>query len=264
MGRHLSLYVHFIAQQMKSRMSYRFDFLASNALMAVMMITQVLFVYLVFSQVKEIRGWSFWEVLLVYGFSSSAVAASQIISGPLLDLPRLIIRGEYDSLLIRPLSPFWHLLMRRIHDDWAVTLVARVMILFIAASKIPYLHLSLASILLLIAFLICGTIINISFNVLLTSLSFVFMDIRALFWLYLGDFYNLSYYPLTIYGRFLRLTLTWIFPLAFVSIVPADFFLRKTYFVSLAALIPAVTVLFVTLAVLAWTNASRLYESTGH
>ncbi|HDR06514.1 MAG TPA: hypothetical protein ENN88_02665, partial [Candidatus Coatesbacteria bacterium] len=76
----LGLVGAFIAQAFKAKMDYRADFWTGNLFMAFMMASQILFIFLVFGQVHDVRGWTLWQVMLVYGVSSSVMALAQLVS----------------------------------------------------------------------------------------------------------------------------------------------------------------------------------------
>ncbi len=258
----LRLYLTYLAQHIKSRMSYRADFVIANLLFVFMAASQILFVSLVFSQVRQINGWGFWEVLLIYGLSSLTIAVCQCFTGIVTHLPYMIIRGEFDQMLTRPVSPLWLMMMSRFNDRWLVTIFIRLLVLLIAAGHV-FSPVKWSTIALLAGFFVCGLTITVAINVIFAALAFHVLEIRALYHLYLGDLYNLSYYPLTIYGGFLQLLLTWVFPLAFVSFVPISYLVEKTSYARLAALPPLVAVAMVVLARHLWRTGLRAYESTG-
>jgi ABC-2 type transport system permease protein len=258
----LTLYLAYLAQHIKSRMSYRADFVVANLLFVFMAASQILFVSLVFSQVRQVNGWGFWEVLLIYGLSSLTIAVCQCFTGIVTHLPYMIIRGEFDQMLTRPVSPLWLMVMTRFNDRWLVTILVRLLVLLTAAGHV-FTAVRWSTVALLTGFFLCGLTITVAINVIFAALAFYVLEIRALYHLYLGDLYNLSYYPLTIYGDLLQLLLTWVFPLAFVSFVPISHLVDKTSYARLAALPPLVAAIMVVLARHLWQRGLRAYESTG-
>jgi ABC-2 type transport system permease protein len=253
----------FIAQAFKAKMDYRADFWTGNIFMAFMMASQMLFIFLVFGQVHEVHGWTLWQVMLVYGVSSSVIALAQLVSIHVAEVGIHIREGTFDSLLIRPIPPLVHLFIREVNEYWFITLVGRVGITVLAFVKCglagewwnwP----------ILLGFLLAGTAIMVAVNVVFAGLSFRVLQVQTLYWFFIGEFYNLSYYPLTIYGGWIQGFLTWVFPLAWVSIVPAAWFLDKGgLYQTLAVWLPAVLVLFVALAAVLWRTGVKRYESTG-
>ena len=67
--RFLRLYKTFIAQHLKKLMEYRVDFLTGAASFLVNQITNIVFISIIFTQIPDIDGFSFYEILFIYGFS---------------------------------------------------------------------------------------------------------------------------------------------------------------------------------------------------
>jgi len=253
----------FIAQAFKAKMDYRADFWTGNVFMAFMMGSQILFILLVFAQVHEVQGWTLWQVMLVYGISSSIIALGQLISAHVAEVGDHIRGGTFDSLLIRPIPPLVHLFIREVNDHWLITLVGRLGITVLA-----FVNCGLTDVWwnwpVLLGFLLAGSAIMVAINVIFAGLSFRVLQVETLYWFFIGEFYNLSYYPLTIYGGWIQGLLTWVFPLAWVSIVPASWFLQKGgMYEVLAWWMPAVLLFFAVLAAVLWKTGVRRYESTG-
>ena len=253
----------FIAQAFKAKMDYRADFWTGNVFMAFMMGSQILFILLVFAQVHEVQGWTLWQVMLVYGISSSIIALGQLISAHVAEVGDHIRGGTFDSLLIRPIPPLVHLFIREVNDHWLITLVGRLGITVLA-----FVNCGLTDVWwnwpVLVGFLLAGSAIMVAINVIFAGLSFRVLQVETLYWFFIGEFYNLSYYPLTIYGGWIQGLLTWVFPLAWVSVVPASWFLEKGGMYEMLALwLPAVLVVFAALAAVLWKTGVRRYESTG-
>jgi ABC-2 type transport system permease protein len=253
----------FIAQAFKAKMDYRADFWTGNVFMAFMMASQILFIFLVFGQVHEVQGWTLWQVMLVYGISSSVIALAQLLSIHVAEVGEHIRGGTFDSLLIRPIPPLVHLFIREVNDYWLVTLVGRLGI-----TALAFVNCGLADVWwnwpVLAGFILAGTAIIVAVNVVFAGLSFRVLQVETLYWFFVGEFYNLSYYPLTIYGGWIQGLLTWVFPLAWVSVVPASWFLQKGgMYEMLAVWLPVVLVFFTVLAAVLWRTGVRRYESTG-
>jgi ABC-2 type transport system permease protein len=259
----LGLIGAFIAQAFKAKMDYRADFWTGNVFMAFMMASQILFILLVFGQVHEVSGWTLWQVMLVYGISSSIMALGQLVSAHVAEVGDHIRGGTFDSLLIRPIPPLVHLFIREVNDQWLVTLAGRLGITVLA-----FINCGLTDAWwnwpVLAGFLTAGAAIMVAINVIFAGLSFRVLQVETLYWFFIGEFYNLSYYPLTIYGGWIQGLMTWVFPLAWVSIVPASWFLQKGgMYEVLAWWMPAVLVFFAALAAVLWKTGVRRYESTG-
>ena len=74
---------------------------------------------LLFDRFKELAGWSLWEVGFLYGMIGICFAVAEMIGRGVDTFQRSVVRGDFDTMLIRPLSTFFQVfahefLLRRI------------------------------------------------------------------------------------------------------------------------------------------------------
>lgn len=67
--RFLRLYKTFVKQYFKQLMEYRVDFLTGAMSFLVNQITNILFISIIFSNIPNLAGWSYNEIIFIYGFS---------------------------------------------------------------------------------------------------------------------------------------------------------------------------------------------------
>lgn len=67
--RYLRLYVRYLSQNVKSLMSYRADFILGFLGFLGNQLLGVAFIGFVFAAVPSLAGWSFDEILFIYGFA---------------------------------------------------------------------------------------------------------------------------------------------------------------------------------------------------
>ena len=112
----LSLCWHYAIQRQKVEMAYRGDFLINLVTSMVNIALQVVFIWALFSQIKEIRGWSFKELLLIYGMNRISFGWFSIFCfeamGRFSDY--YLIEGNLDRPLLRPMNPLLQVLMENI------------------------------------------------------------------------------------------------------------------------------------------------------
>ena len=69
MRRYFRLHRIFIAQYLKRLMEYKGDFLLGAVGLLFSQAIQILFIGIIFSQIPRLQGWTFEEILFIYGFS---------------------------------------------------------------------------------------------------------------------------------------------------------------------------------------------------
>ena len=97
-----SLYVNYWRLFAKTMTQYRADVAIMIGGMALQEGATLLFIGVIFSNIQQLRGWTFAEVLMTYGLMSLARGLWNV----LLDVPHrihwYIVRGRLDYLMVRP------------------------------------------------------------------------------------------------------------------------------------------------------------------
>src|SRR5487761_651711 len=69
MKRHLRLFAFYFAQYTKVRLAYKADFLIAFFSSMAATVLGFGFVWVLFSKIPKLQGWSFYEILFLYAFS---------------------------------------------------------------------------------------------------------------------------------------------------------------------------------------------------
>jgi len=69
MRRYSKLYKQFLKQYVKSLLEYRADFIFGLVGFVLVQFSGVVFLRLIFASIPSLSGWSFHEVLFIYGFA---------------------------------------------------------------------------------------------------------------------------------------------------------------------------------------------------
>ena len=261
MLRYLDLYRHFLVQRLKVLMEYRVNFLIGATSTVFLQASALLAIWAIMRQVPEINGWSFDEILLVYGLLTLAQSINHMFADNLWTLGSTYIRtGTFDRFLVRPVDPLFHLLADRFCHDGigsflvGVALVAKATVsLGITPSPLNVVYLLLA--------VVSGGVIFIALNLITAVSSFWVVEsipiVRSVF-----EFHEFAKFPLSIYPRAIRILLTWAVPYGFASFYPASHLLERDVG-ALAWLGVPLSALLLVLAYQLWGFGLRRYASTG-
>jgi ABC-2 type transport system permease protein len=261
MLRYPVLYWHFLLQRFKILMEYRANFLIGASSTVFLQISGLLAVWVVMRQIPSLNGWSFDEVLLIYGLITLSKSINHMFADNLWTLGQQYIRtGGFDRFLVRPIDPLFHLLADRFcHDGIGNFLVGLVLVarstaaLGIARDPGTVAYLALA--------VLSGGGIFIALNLLTSVSAFWLMDsvpvTRVVF-----DNHLFAQYPLTIYPRAVTILLTWLIPYGFASFYPASYVLGHDVGV-LAWMGPFVAILLLSLGYWFWRFGLSRYAGTG-
>lgn len=262
----VALYGRLIGAQLKSQMQYRVSFLLALVGSFAVNLAEFGVVLVLFSRVPLMAGWSLAEVGLLYGISGTAFAVADTFAAALDSFQVHIVRGTFDRVLVRPRGALFQV----ISEDFALRRIGRVaqgaLVLAIASHNLPVAW-SADKVAVLIAALVCGTVIY--FSIFVLGAAFCFWTTQGKeathAFTYGGD--ALASYPMDIYQGWLRRFFTFVVPLAFVNYQPALYLLDRPDPLGLPAmarlLSPLAGLLMAGLAWYGWRLGIRRYQSTG-
>jgi ABC-2 type transport system permease protein len=264
----LSLYWRLIAVQVRAQLQYPTAFwfgLFSTALITALGFGSLA---LILQRFEGIGGWTLGEVAFLYGMVELAFGAMDVLfSG--FDPPvfgRLVRRGQFDQLLLRPLNITLQVLGSRLEMRRLGQIVQGIVVLGVALAlteirwtlgKIVYLPVVIVSIVSFFGGL---------FIVGATITFWTVESIEVINILTYGGSEMISY-PMNIYRDWMRRFFTFIVPAIFLNYYPALYFLDKPDPFNLPPfapfLAPVAGVGTLGAALLFWRFGIRHYASTG-
>lgn len=257
--RHLKLYVAFLGHNLKNEMMYRANFIILSAMDIFFMGVNVVFFTIIFNNVQTVAGWSYYQMLILIG-SVGIVREMAYLTfrQGFLNIGDYIRTGEFDLLLVKPLSPQLHLGFR--HISMTESLGEGIMGIILAA--IGYYHLPPGSVMavpLYIIFLFVSLIIYYSFCLIVNS---------AVFWIIKSQelntivyyFMETARYPRDIYRGIGKALFTFVIPISLIATTPASILAgRVSYSLLLLSLSVAGGLLLI--GSLIWQVSIRHYSS---
>jgi len=260
------LYRRLIGARMRAQMQYRTSFLLMTLVSLVTAGSDLWAILILFSYFGELAGWRAGEVALLYGLATLTFGLSEMVAAGFDIFPQAIRQGEFDRVLLRPVSTFVQVLaadfqLRRIGR---ITQGGLALVLATAWTPIAWTPLKL---LYLVVVLTSGFVIFSALLVLGAVLCFwTVQSIEIINTVTYGGI-DMASYPLPIYHELLQRFFTFVVPLAFVSYFPALYLLDRPEAQRLPGWLPGVTPLAAAAlalgAWLAWQFGVRHYQSTG-
>jgi ABC-2 type transport system permease protein len=254
-----------VAARIRADWQYRTSFLLLTAGQAMALTMDLLAIAIVFRHVSSLAGWSFDEVLVLYGTAAVAFGLADLLISPVEKAALHIKEGSFDRFLLRPIGPMMHLCC----DDFALRRVGKVLpplvMLTLGLARVGINWTPAAAVVLAVT-VVSGTAIFSAFFVMVSSLSFWTVDMEQLTntVTYGGAF--LSQYPLDVLTPWLR-RLVVVIPLAFVNYLPMTWVLGRPGALGLPGWArfasPAVAAALAALAAVTWRTGIRHYRSTG-
>ncbi len=257
--RYLRVLLTFYKAALLTNLEYRAGFWAGALLSVVSAVWQVAGVSLFFLHTDRLGDWVYAEVLLVIGLYVAFLGVIEMVLYPnVQELIRHIRKGTMDFILTKPIDSQFHASLRRIEIWKGVDIVLGIGITLFALSWLPA-RPALPGILAFLFLCLCAIVILYALTMLLITSAFWFVRLDNVMEL-LFTFFDAGRFPVTIFPFWLRLVLTIIVPIAFVTTVPAAVLLGR--FEPIYIVYAAVVAAGLLLACIAfWRFAVRFYSS---
>jgi len=256
------LYWSYLAQYAKTRLEYRWDFVAGLFTDLIYQSTAIIFLLVVFQQTPELGGWRQEEVFFIYGYFLIPYALFGTFSSRIWNFSeQYIVRGELDRILLRPANALFQLILEGIELEALLATLTGFAIMFWAGVRLD-LQWHWYDPLIMLFLILGSTLVYFGIYLPLAAISFWYdgrTGILPLLW----NVNTYGRYPVSIYNRAMRILLTWVAPFAFVGFYPAAYFLRRESYQTWALMTPVVGIVFCMGAYQIWNKGLRRYHGTG-
>lgn len=262
--RYTTFYFAFLRETLKSRAADPGDFWVEVLSVALYQGLGIAFLSVVFGHVTELAGWSFGEVLFIFG-AFQVVTSLFYLFFPwtLWFSDHYLVQRALDVILVRPMPPFLQVMAEGtgagLSELTGVVLGAGI--IAFASRTIGWRPTTIDLALFIVA-LFCGVLI---LGGMFTSLAMLGFWVKATSSAAtpLMEILEFAQYPLTVYPSWLRWAFTFFLPLGFVAFVPSTVVLGRgaRAWVGFGWLWAVGIWAF---AVLLWRCGLRRYESAGN
>jgi ABC-2 type transport system permease protein len=266
MRRYLKLYFILAGAYVRSRLQYRLSFglmclgiVASEACLLGLLGA-------VFAKFRTVNGWTWAEVVFLYGLGNLAYSLMRIVGSQLDDFDRYIVRGELDTVLTKPVPSLFYILASRvelINLSRALTSVA----IFVVAFHLTHIRWTLSVALFTLITILSGMVIMFALMLISATAALWTTKSGKLTDLLITATKEAAAFPISIYPLAVRLLLTFILPVAFVTYYPAQRLLQKGEFLGMPEPFqfgaPVVALVMLCVSYLLWCSGLRRYHSTG-
>jgi ABC-2 type transport system permease protein len=252
----------YFVQFLKMRLAYRMDFFIDTLAVGFSLLIQLAVLGVLFSKVRELDGWSFPQVLFIYGFSLVPLGLFNLVSVNLYGFAdEYLIGGRFDRVLLRPVGSLAQVIFESFNVSGLNEIFLGLAVMAHANVKLGA-DFGVTDVLALLFLAPGAALVYLGVFLAITAVSFWVEDKMGL----APPVYNLirfSRYPMTIYSLPVRIFLTFVLPFAWVAFYPAAWFVGGPELAKVALATPLVGVLVFTGAALMWRRGVRNYVSTG-
>lgn len=258
--RYIKIYLLLIKYSFMEIVIYRVSFLVELAVKLGYQGVGILFLNIVYSNVKEIAGWNFYDIIFLAGID---IITSEILLGALSifnlrTLPEKISSGNLDITLLKPLNCLFQVSLGHPYVMSFISTISGFYLMYYAIVH-STLTLNIFNLSIILILLICGFVIGYSILVITASLSFIFINTSTL--PTIGEhilFYKSN--PHHVYQGALKLILFYIFPVVFISSIPASTIVHGIEIKHLLSSI-LTSAIFLFLAIKIWNRMIKYYSS---
>lgn len=265
----IGLYGRLISVRIRSQLQYRVSFALNLVGTVFGTAIGIGTLALIFQRFDNIGGWTMGEVAFLYGMVETTFGTMDLVFGgfdPDVFGPRMVQRGSFDQLLLRPVN----ITIQVLGSEFALRRLGRItqgIVIFGIALALNDVRWTLAK----VAYLPVVVVSLVSFFGGLfifgsTTTFWTVQRIEAINILTYGGSEMISY-PMHIYARWMRYFFTYVIPAIFLNYYPALYFLDKPDPLRMPPfapfLSPVVGLGTLALALTFWRIGIRHYTSTG-
>ncbi len=258
---YLRIYRKILVQDIKSKMSYRADFIISTVGMIFTNIAGFVSFWIMFRNFPSINGWNYYEMLFLYGFSLISLTPVQCFLDNNWSLRMYVYSGDFIKYRFRPINLFFYY-QSEIFDIKGLGQLAFGIGTLIYAWVNIDLGFSVLILLKLIVFLITASLIMMALQNAAATTCFWIQNSYYLLDIVM-KFKDYARYPITIFSPVFKFIFTFIIPIAFIAYYPSLVILRPDNIPILSWLSPVVGCLFFWLSYKFWMFGATKYSGTG-
>ncbi len=258
---YLKIYPRIVAQDIKSKMSYRSDFVISMIGMIATDIIEVAAFYILFQNFPSVCGWNYYEMLFLYGFSLIALTPLQCLFDNNWSLRMYVYEGEFVKYCFRPMNIYFYFISEVFDVKGLGQLLVGLGCMIYSWKKlaIPVTLFMLAKLLLAL------------FSASLFMVAIMNFAAATCFWVIKSGFIMVTVnklrdyakYPVTIYSPMIRLLFTFLIPIGFIAYYPSLSVVRPLEAGILTWLSPVYGIFFFYLSYRFWMRGANQYSGTG-
>ncbi len=248
----------------RSSLAYPTSFWIFTVASAAITVLDFVAIILMFHSVDLLAGFTLREIALLYGASGIGIGVADLLIGSVEQIGQHIRAGTLDTMLTRPVP----LLVQVCADRFALRRLGRIsqatIVLVWGAAALDWTPARAAVFLLMV---VSSGAIFFSLFTAISCVQFWFGDASEVANAFTYGGNTMTQYPLTIFPKEILVSLTFVFPIAFVNWYPCLYLLGRDDPFGMpgwfAVMPPLVAAALVGLTGLVWRTGVRHYTSTG-
>lgn len=259
----MKLFMRYMSILLRSEMEYRTSFIMLFIGQFFVPFLTFIAIFMLFQRFSSIGGWTLYEVALCYAIIHVAYSVSGCLGRGFDTFSSLIIRGDFDRVLVRPQGTILQVMGSRL-DLYRTGRLAQALIVLAYALVHLNIDWDFYKIITMALMMASGTVIFTGILMLGATLCFWTVEGLEVVNIFTDGGREISQYPLSIYHKWIKRFFTFVIPFATVNYLPLMYILDKSpsdnpYYM----LIPSAGMLFILPCIIVWNFGVSRYKSTG-
>ncbi len=252
----------FVIQELKRMMEYKGDFIIGIIGFLLGQFFNLLFIWIIFSQIPNLVGWTLEQIIFIYGFSLIPKGFDHLLFDNLWNVGYFIVRkGDFDKYLTRPINPLFHVMVEKLQIDALGELIMGIALICISLPSlvIEWSFMKIIMILIVIPF---ATLIYTGIKIATAAIAFWTKRSGNIIYMFymVNDF---SKYPVNIYNNLVKTIITYIIPFAFTAFYPAYYILTGENPLFNIGVTVLIAIVIMSIGIFIWNRGLKAYESAG-
>lgn len=220
MGRYLRLIGLFTKISFQEMAAYRTDFFVQFFVTLMHFVAELVGIWTIFHNTTSVAGWNVYEMVALLGvFRTMSAVIGLFIAPNMRQVMEDIRDGRLDFIVLKPVNAQFFVSFRRVVVWRVAEMLIGLGLVAVACSQLQT-SLGAVQVLMFVVMLAAGTVIIYAFWLILATCAFWFTrinNIEMVFW----NVFEAGRYPIDIYRWSIRMGLTYVVPLAFITTFPA-------------------------------------------
>jgi ABC-2 type transport system permease protein len=256
------IYFKYLAMNLKSVLEYRLSSWLVAAGQSLTTIFSFLGLTLLFHRFGSLAGWTFAEVALCYGVTTVAFSLSECFARGFDVFSSMVIRGEFDRILLRPRSTLVQVLGARTEIGRLSRVLAGIIILCAILPRTGIVW-DFPKTVTLVLMILGGAAVITGVFILGAAICFFTLEGLEVINIFTYGGKELASYPLPVYGKWITRFFTFVIPFGCVNYLPLLYLTGRVESSPFYIFIPAAGFVFLLPCVCVWRFGVRHYSSTG-
>jgi viologen exporter family transport system permease protein len=261
-----AVYRRLIAARLEAQLKYKRSFILQTIGNLFITSIELVTIFILFKHFDSLGGWTRGEIAFLYGLSAVSFGFAQVIGAGFDRFSYLVLRGEFDLLLVRPVG----ILTQVVGSELVIRYVGRSiqgMFAFGLALYLTDVTWTAGKVLMVMIIVLSTIVVFLSVLMLQATMCFWTTETTEIANSFTYGGNTISQYPLQIFDAWLRRLFILIVPLGLTIFMPALYILDKPnpFGLSQASsfVAPLAAIVFAIIALQFWAIGIRHYRSTG-